>query len=236
MDTFLLNAQQIFDVAQSDTSGEDSEFALLIRPDGGIHLIMESEITLDAAATSAGARTAYRVSRSRNGIRASGIHVRTSSRSASLSDRTAAFAFTLDLTRVLRGPGKRYAPDHEPDLQQPDRRIEWNQRVRARPDQIEEHEVDGKTRHRSEKCQERLTFIAPAKPPQHASHTADGKQKRHTAPGTTEVLRLVGVRTVECGSEKVRNIPYRSPVQTRTCHQPDHHVNSAEHSRFEPSQ
>ena len=72
MDTFLLNAQHILDVARADSSGEHSEFALLIRPDGGIHMIMESELTLDAAAVSAGATTAYRVKRSPNGIQVIG--------------------------------------------------------------------------------------------------------------------------------------------------------------------
>jgi hypothetical protein len=72
VDTFLLNAQQILDVALADSSGEHAEFALLIRPDGGIHMIMESELTLDAAAVSAGAKTAYRVSRSESGVRVTG--------------------------------------------------------------------------------------------------------------------------------------------------------------------
>ena len=110
MDTFLLNAQQIFDVAQSDTSGEDSEFALLIRPDGGIHLIMESEITLDAAATSAGARTAYRVSRSRNGIRVTGSE---GSRRCRLED-SARPGFTSELLRDQ--PLYRIAPALLPSL------------------------------------------------------------------------------------------------------------------------
>jgi hypothetical protein len=72
VDTFLLNAQHILNVAKSDSSGEHSEFALLIRPDGGIHMIMESELTLDAAAIEAGAKTAYRVTRSANGVRVTG--------------------------------------------------------------------------------------------------------------------------------------------------------------------
>jgi len=72
VDTFLLNAQHILNVAKSDSSGEHSEFALLIRPDGGIHMIMESELTLDAAAIATGAKTAYRVTRSRKGVRVTG--------------------------------------------------------------------------------------------------------------------------------------------------------------------
>lgn len=72
MDTFLLNAQHILNVAKADSSGEHSEFALLIRHDGGIHMIMESEMTLEAAAIAEGARTAYRVTRSANGVRVTG--------------------------------------------------------------------------------------------------------------------------------------------------------------------
>jgi hypothetical protein len=72
VDTFLLNAQHILNVAKSDSSGEHSEFALLIRPDGGIHMIMESELTLDAAAIATGAKTAYRVTRSPKGVRVTG--------------------------------------------------------------------------------------------------------------------------------------------------------------------
>ena len=41
MDTFLLNAQRIFDVARADSSGsDDSEFELLICPDGALRMFM----------------------------------------------------------------------------------------------------------------------------------------------------------------------------------------------------
>src|SRR5215831_5320330 len=73
MDPFLENAQQIFDVARSGGSGETGDFALLIRPDGGLHLVMESPLSLDAAAIYGGARTAYRVTRvSGGGVRVEG--------------------------------------------------------------------------------------------------------------------------------------------------------------------
>ncbi len=72
MNTFLDNAQRIFDVARADTSAESADFALLVRPDGGLHVIMESPVSLEAAAIYAGAREAYHVSRSRQGVRVTG--------------------------------------------------------------------------------------------------------------------------------------------------------------------
>jgi len=62
VDVFLENAQKIFDVARSDESTEPTDFALLIRPDGGLHFVMES--SLEAAAS---AQIAYRVTKSGNG-------------------------------------------------------------------------------------------------------------------------------------------------------------------------
>ena len=73
MDAFLENAQRIFDVARSDGSTEPNDFALLIRPDGGLHLVMESPLSLEAAAIHGGARTAYRVTKTlRGGVRVTG--------------------------------------------------------------------------------------------------------------------------------------------------------------------
>ena len=67
---FLDNAQHILDVA---AAGEPSgDFALLIRPDGGLHFIMESPVSLEAASAHAGAETAYYVTRSRAGVRVEG--------------------------------------------------------------------------------------------------------------------------------------------------------------------
>ena len=73
MNTFLDNAQRIFDVARQDSSAENSDFALLVRSDGGLHLIMETPVSLEAAAIYAGARTAYHVSRSPAGVRVTGV-------------------------------------------------------------------------------------------------------------------------------------------------------------------
>jgi hypothetical protein len=72
VDTFLENAQRIFDVARADNGAEYSDFALLVRPDGSLHIVMESAMNLDAVAAENGARTAYRVCRSRDGVRVSG--------------------------------------------------------------------------------------------------------------------------------------------------------------------
>ena len=72
MDTFFENANRIFDVARADSGAETSDFALLVRPDGSLHVIMESEWNLDSVALDAGAHSAYRVSRSRDGVRVSG--------------------------------------------------------------------------------------------------------------------------------------------------------------------
>jgi hypothetical protein len=72
VDTFFENAQRIFDVARTDSGAEASDFALLVRPDGSLHVIMETELNLDAVALDTGAQSAYRVSRSREGVRVSG--------------------------------------------------------------------------------------------------------------------------------------------------------------------
>ena len=72
MDTFFENARKIFDVACSDTAEETSDFALLVRPDGGLHLIMNSTTPFDAVAENEGARMAYRVTRSSDGVRVIG--------------------------------------------------------------------------------------------------------------------------------------------------------------------
>lgn len=77
MEALLDNARRIFDVARSrgmetGSDGECQDFALLIRPDGALHFVMESPFSLEGAASHAGARTAYRVTRSRDGVRVQG--------------------------------------------------------------------------------------------------------------------------------------------------------------------
>jgi hypothetical protein len=66
VDVFLENAQKIFDVARSDESTEPNDFALLIRPDGGLHFVMESSLAR-LEAQSEEAPITYRVTRSNGG-------------------------------------------------------------------------------------------------------------------------------------------------------------------------
>jgi hypothetical protein len=82
MDTLLENAQRIFDVARSGRDRQD--FALLIRPDGGLHFVMESPFSIEAAAIHAGAQTAWRITRSPDGVRVEG---RTANRDCLLEER-----------------------------------------------------------------------------------------------------------------------------------------------------
>src|SRR5260370_35922629 len=76
MDAFFENARKIFDVARGGAGEESTDFVLLIRPDGGLPLIMDSPlslpISLEAAAVHGGARTLYRVQRSFGGVRVTG--------------------------------------------------------------------------------------------------------------------------------------------------------------------
>jgi hypothetical protein len=73
VDTFLENAQKIFDVARSDDSPDPNDFALLVNADGGLHFVMESGMSLDSAAIEGDVRTAYHVTKtSRGGVRVAG--------------------------------------------------------------------------------------------------------------------------------------------------------------------
>jgi hypothetical protein len=76
MDTLLENTQRIFDVALAGAQGghyeDNQDFALLIRPDGVLHFVMESPFSIEAAAIHAGAQSAYRITRSCGGVRVQG--------------------------------------------------------------------------------------------------------------------------------------------------------------------
>ena len=87
MDRFFENAQRIFDVAVSAADSERQDFALLIRADGGLHFVMESAFSLEAAAIHGGAESAYRITRSCNGVR---VHGRSMGRDCVLEERSAA--------------------------------------------------------------------------------------------------------------------------------------------------
>lgn len=70
MDTFFENAERIFDVARSDSSGEPNEFTLLIRPDGGMHIVMDSEVPVDGGLVDGDrseVATVYRVTKTAGG-------------------------------------------------------------------------------------------------------------------------------------------------------------------------
>ena len=68
------NARRIFDVASAGPADchEPQDFALLIRPDGGMRFVMESPFSIEAAAIDAGAQSAFRITRSRDGVRVEG--------------------------------------------------------------------------------------------------------------------------------------------------------------------
>jgi len=72
MDSLLENAQRIFEVARAGDDRVNQDFALLIEPDGALHFVMESPFSIEAAAIHAGAQSAYRITRSRDGVRVQG--------------------------------------------------------------------------------------------------------------------------------------------------------------------
>jgi hypothetical protein len=67
MNSFLKNAGHLFDVARSESGAGDLDFSLMVSPDGGIHMAMET-----AFQSRDGAQAAYRVTRSRDGVRVTG--------------------------------------------------------------------------------------------------------------------------------------------------------------------
>ena len=96
MDAFLENAQEIFDVAKAASlypGALQTDFALAIRPDGGLHFVMESPLSIDAVANYAGAETAYRVIRSAGGVRVEG---RNQGRGCVIEERRPARDFLRD--------------------------------------------------------------------------------------------------------------------------------------------
>lgn len=86
MDSLVENTQRIFDVALSANDQEHQDFALLIRPDGVLHFVMESPFSIEGAAIHAGAESAWRITRSHDGVRVQG---RSGSRDCVLEQRSA---------------------------------------------------------------------------------------------------------------------------------------------------
>jgi hypothetical protein len=73
VDAFFENAQRIFEVAQADDSGESNDFLLLVRPDGGLHFVMESALSPDAVASQGECSVSYRVTKTgRGAVRVTG--------------------------------------------------------------------------------------------------------------------------------------------------------------------
>lgn len=70
MDTFLDNAREIMNVA--GITSETGDFAILVGANGGLHFIMDTPFSMEGAVAETGARAAYRVSRSKTGVRVEG--------------------------------------------------------------------------------------------------------------------------------------------------------------------
>ncbi len=69
MQSLIENARRVFEIAESTLDGEPQDFALLLKPDGGLHFVMESTFSVEGAAQHAGAHCAFRVTRSEAGVR-----------------------------------------------------------------------------------------------------------------------------------------------------------------------
>jgi hypothetical protein len=96
MDTLFENAHRIFDIARSGAAAGNQDFALLVRPDGGLHFVMESPFSMEAAALHCGARTAYRITRSIDGVRVDG---RGGGRTCVLEEFSEPKAFSREMLR-----------------------------------------------------------------------------------------------------------------------------------------
>lgn len=110
MDTFLEHAQQILDVARGDAAGTAEDFALIVRPDGCLHFLMETPFSLAAAAADGGARSAYRVTRTPRGVRVEGW---SAGRTCLLEDRAAGVELLKDqpLYRITSCDSKTTGPE-----------------------------------------------------------------------------------------------------------------------------
>jgi hypothetical protein len=73
VDRFFADAQGIFETALAAPSHEGGSFGLMIRQDGGIHVVMDTPFTLEAMVAELGARTAFRVARERGGVKLEGF-------------------------------------------------------------------------------------------------------------------------------------------------------------------
>ena len=63
VNAFLRNAEELFEAARQGT-GEDSRVAVLVGPEGGIHIVFGSDWALEPLRQHHGARAAYQITRS----------------------------------------------------------------------------------------------------------------------------------------------------------------------------
>ncbi len=70
--SLLENTRKIFEAARSIGEGESGDFALVVKPDGGLHFLMESPCSLQGAASYAGGSSVFRISRVGNELRVEG--------------------------------------------------------------------------------------------------------------------------------------------------------------------
>ena len=102
MNRFLDDAQRIFEAAESvSASGQAlTEFTVLVGPEGGLHMLANSDWPLERLLAERGARMAYRVSERRGKVSVEGCAGRQNCRLESESPRQVA----RHLLNVTPGP------------------------------------------------------------------------------------------------------------------------------------
>jgi hypothetical protein len=93
VDTFLDNAREILSVAAAGGSGDPEDFAVIMHPDGGLHLVMGCPVSLAGAAAMSGGGTVYYVTRNASGVRVEG---QSGLRRCSMEDRRPDLHFLQD--------------------------------------------------------------------------------------------------------------------------------------------
>jgi hypothetical protein len=69
---FLDNARELFEVAIAGAASDDIEFEMTVRPDGSLHMVMESGLDSTVGAGMWDSGVQYRVTRSRGVVRVEG--------------------------------------------------------------------------------------------------------------------------------------------------------------------
>jgi len=62
------DTRSIFEVAECASAADPQDFALLVQPDGGLHFVMDTPFSLDAAASYTGAHSAFHIVRNESGV------------------------------------------------------------------------------------------------------------------------------------------------------------------------